>query len=218
MSGGHVTASHATAGHITTGHITTGHLGGGVIYANHGIYAHPGYGYNNIYGRNFVYARRPWYGYGWGWPFGFGYGFGGYGYSYPVYVPIVVPYFPSTYMLPPVEPYDPYSMNPYGPPGGQVSPPSSGNSASIELYLPNNSAEVWFNDLKTQQTGQKREYVTPDLEPGKSFTYQVRAKWVEDGKEYDQTRTVTVRAGAQIVFAFYAEKREKLPPPSEEKK
>jgi uncharacterized protein (TIGR03000 family) len=183
--------------------------------------------------------NRGWYGYGWGWPFGFGYGlgyglgyggyggyggysgYGGYGYDVPLYVP----YFSSSYMVP-------------QPPGGFYGPPDSGGygndnpvspardtqgpmprvlSAAVEIYLPNKDAELWFNGVKTQQAGQKRAFVTPDLEPGKSYSYEVRAKWMEDGKEFDQTRTVTVRSGAQVVFAFFAEKKEQLPPPVEVK-
>jgi hypothetical protein len=40
----------------------------------------------------------------------------------------------------------------------------------------------------------------------------------EDGKEYDQAQTVTVRSGAQVAFAFSANRKEQLPMPVEQKR
>jgi uncharacterized protein (TIGR03000 family) len=90
-------------------------------------------------------------------------------------------------------------------------------SAALDIYVPNKDAELWFNGVKTQQAGQKRSFVTPELQPGKVYNYDIRAKWMEDGQEYDQTRNVSVRSGAQVVFAFFAAKKEQLPPPTEVK-
>ena len=77
------------------------------------------------------------------------------------------------------------------------------------------NAELWFNGVKTQQTGTKRTFTTPELAPGKVYSYEIRARWMEKGQEYDQTRTVTVQPGAQVVFAFFAGAKEQLPPPVE---
>jgi uncharacterized protein (TIGR03000 family) len=214
--------------------------GGGVIHGNRAGFSgtgtahvvpfngrgfgHPANNFNRGFARG-----RGWYGYGWGWPYGFGYGlgyglgyggfggyggYGGYGYDVPIYVP----YFSSSYIAPvPASGYGPDFGGNIPVPGPQLPQGSDGRitTASVEVYLPNKDAELWFNGVKTQQTGQKREFITPELQPGKSYTYEVRARWMEDGKQYDQTRTVTVRSGAQVVFAFYADKKEQLPVPVE---
>jgi uncharacterized protein (TIGR03000 family) len=86
-------------------------------------------------------------------------------------------------------------------------------TASVQIYVPSPSAELWFNGVKTTTQGLKREFVTPELTPGQNFTYDIRAKWTENGKEYDITRTFSVQAGGQLSFNFTADLREQLPPP-----
>ena len=88
-------------------------------------------------------------------------------------------------------------------------------TASLEIAVADPNAELWFNGVKTQQTGTKRTFTTPELAPGKVYSYEIRARWMEKGQEYDQTRTVTVQPGAQVVFAFFAGAKEQLPPPVE---
>jgi uncharacterized protein (TIGR03000 family) len=63
-------------------------------------------------------------------------------------------------------------------------------------------AEVWFGSGKTRQTGELREFVSPELEPGRDYTYEVKARWTENGKEVVRTRTFDVSAGAWLVVDF----------------
>jgi uncharacterized protein (TIGR03000 family) len=91
-------------------------------------------------------------------------------------------------------------------------------SASLKVYAPNNSAQVWVNGTKATMKGSQTEFVTPELPAGKTMDVEVRVQWTENGKEVTRTRATTVRGGAQLVWAFYADTNEKLPPPDAEKK
>jgi uncharacterized protein (TIGR03000 family) len=144
--------------------------------------------------------------------------FGGYGYDY--LPPDQGPYPPGV----PIGGYVPSYPQPQGgfaPPLGQMPPnPNdySGKpkilSATVVIHLPVDSAELWFNGVKTSALGLKREFTTPDLLPGKLYTYEVRARWMQDGKQFDQTRTLQVQAGSQSILAFSPNDREVLPLPT----
>ncbi len=165
-------------------------------------------------------------------PFGF-YGNGPYGPTY------VQPGFSSLYGSPALgSPYVPqypqsrYGQQQQGPPliirevtlgnDGKplVAPPqqpalTTPAPATVDVTVPAEDVELWFNGVKMQQTGLKRQFVTPDLTPGKTFTYQLRAKWSDSVRQYDVTRTVAVQAGAQLTVTVTASAREELPPPVE---
>jgi uncharacterized protein (TIGR03000 family) len=69
--------------------------------------------------------------------------------------------------------------------------------ANVYLGVPA-EAEVWFNGVKMKQAGTLRHFETPRLTPGESYSYEVRARWVEDGKPITRTETVQVRAGKDV--------------------
>jgi uncharacterized protein (TIGR03000 family) len=157
---------------------------------NPGLYAgnYGGLAYNsNYYGANY----RPGY-YG-------GLSYSGPAYTYGNYQPAY--YGGMSYSGPAYASYGP-SMNYQSsyPPGGGLSTQSE-NSAGITVVVPAN-AEIWFDGSKTQQTGPTREFMTPSLTPGKSFTYEVRARWMDGANEVDQTRTVTVTPGKTTTVNF----------------
>ena len=65
-------------------------------------------------------------------------------------------------------------------------------------------AEVWFDGAKTTQTGPDREFVSPPLRPGHSYSYDVRARWRDGGRAVDRTRRVTFYAGDELTLDFTA--------------
>jgi uncharacterized protein (TIGR03000 family) len=71
-------------------------------------------------------------------------------------------------------------------------------------------AEIWFSGDKTAQQGAQRRFVTPGLEGGRYFTYEVRARWKENGKAIERVQTVRVHAGDRLTVDFLA-----LPAPAE---
>ncbi len=68
------------------------------------------------------------------------------------------------------------------------------------------NAEIWFDNQKTSQTGSLRDFVSPPLDTGKKFTYNLRARWTDSsGKVIDQTKQVEVQAGQQSTADFMSE-------------
>lgn len=59
-------------------------------------------------------------------------------------------------------------------------------------------AQVWIEGDKTQQSGQFRQFVSPPLEQGKTYSYQVKAEWTENGRKITRNRKVMVHAGEAI--------------------
>jgi uncharacterized protein (TIGR03000 family) len=68
------------------------------------------------------------------------------------------------------------------------------NIAHVRVLIPAD-AKLWFNGTETQQTGTERIFATPELTPGRSYKYEIRAQWQVEGKETTQTREVTFHAG-----------------------
>ena len=58
-------------------------------------------------------------------------------------------------------------------------------------------AVVEIDGVKTKQTGSIRLYVTPDLEKGKKYSYQVKAVFTANGQQVTVERTVNVEAGKE---------------------
>jgi uncharacterized protein (TIGR03000 family) len=74
-------------------------------------------------------------------------------------------------------------------------------SAHVTVSVPAD-AEIWIDDTKTTSTGAVREYQSPPLTPGIQYTYEVRARWDENGHEVTQTRQVAVTAGTRVNVQF----------------
>jgi uncharacterized protein (TIGR03000 family) len=76
------------------------------------------------------------------------------------------------------------------------------NAALIKMQVPAN-AEVWLSEEKTQQTGAARSFVTPALEPGHKYAYQVKVRWMnEKGEKVERDRKVAVQPGARLNLRF----------------
>lgn len=143
----------------------------------------PGYyGYAPYYGAYYPYASGGYYG---GY---YPYNTNRYSYSYPRAM-----YVPDNYA---------YSSSYYTPPTTSVVT-SDANTALLTIRVPP-GAEVWFGDIKMAQRGSDRQYVTPSLDAGRMYIYDIRTRWMENGREVDKTRHVTIRAGDRITVDFLA--------------
>jgi uncharacterized protein (TIGR03000 family) len=71
------------------------------------------------------------------------------------------------------------------------------NKAHIWLRVPK-SAEIWANGVKTKQTGESRYFFSPPLAPGKKYSYQMRLRWMKDGKPVEETQSILIQAGQTI--------------------
>jgi uncharacterized protein (TIGR03000 family) len=90
----------------------------------------------------------------------------------------------------------------YGAQAGDTAP--ADRTVVIDVRVPSD-AEIWFEGAKTQSTGTFREFVSPQLEPGQDYTYQMRARWMDNGQEVNKTRELRVRAGDQLSLDLLGE-------------
>jgi uncharacterized protein (TIGR03000 family) len=81
-------------------------------------------------------------------------------------------------------------------PTEEWSPSPPWNGADVEVWVPADAA-LWFDGVPSEQTGARRGFVTPPLTPGQDYTYQVRARWTEDGRTVNRTKTIHVRANGR---------------------
>jgi len=96
----------------------------------------------------------------------------------------------------------------YGTQTGDMRP--TDRTVLINLRVPA-EAEIWFEGAKTQSTGMFRDFISPPLELGQDYTYQVRARWMENGQEVTKNRELRVRAGDQLNLDFLSESAAAFP-------
>jgi len=170
------------------------HSGGYGGSGYHGGYSGPYYGHNYGYYPHHsglslgFYAGSP-YGYS---PYSYG--------SYPRYNSGYSGYYyPSNYYSGPA-----YDGSEYVPPdvtvtrSGYYSPPTttvapSDNRARIHVRLPAD-ATLWIDDEATQQAGGERDFLTPALQPGTTYQYTLKVRWMQGADPVERTMKVDVRA------------------------
>ncbi len=190
------------------------------FYRGRGVSVSVG-GYTPFYGGYSPYygGYSPYYQNSWGW-YGPAYRYGGY-YSTPVYgsyytMPTYSTYYqPSAYTVAPMSRGDSVMTTSSGVTTTQsfYPPTSGGNQAAIlNIHVPD-VAEIWFEGEKTNQTGADRVFRSPPLAEGQNYSYDVKARWMEDGKPVEKTRTVRIKAGEQVRINFMEAAEEKLPLP-----
>ena len=118
-------------------------------------------------------------------------GFRSAGPSTPVYVP-------SFYTIPTVPAVVPPAENDYA---YGATEEIAYDAVLINVRVPA-GAEVRFNASKTSQTGSLRSFVTPALEPGRDYSYEIRARWMEAGRPVEETRKINLRAGDRLTLNF----------------
>jgi uncharacterized protein (TIGR03000 family) len=70
-------------------------------------------------------------------------------------------------------------------------------SATLNLLVPID-AQVWIEGSPTSLAGWQRRFVSPPLEPGRNYTYDIQVSWVHGGREVTRNRHITVHAGEVI--------------------
>jgi len=151
-------------------------------------------------------------GYGYG---GRGYGYGSYGWGYPdygynnwnpqYYGPGAESTFgyanqPDYYSNEATPEYADFASGPGNRTYGNLATEDI-NAVRFNVRVPAN-AEVMFEGEKTTQTGAMRQYISPPLTPGGNYTYDIRASWMENGRQVSRTRHVPVRAGEVVRVDF----------------
>jgi uncharacterized protein (TIGR03000 family) len=106
----------------------------------------------------------------------------------------------------------PYYVSYYDDSGAAAEGPR-GSTALLIVRVPDPDADIWFNGTKTNQRGSQRLFESPDLERGRDYSYEVRARWTADGQAVEETRTIEVHAGDRLTMNFPKQREpEKLVP------
>lgn len=80
-------------------------------------------------------------------------------------------------------------------------PPSMPLTTLLKVQVPLD-AEVWLEGQRMRSGGRLRHYRSPPLDPAKGYVYEVRARWMFDGKPVEDVRHVAIRAGAIALVDF----------------
>jgi uncharacterized protein (TIGR03000 family) len=83
----------------------------------------------------------------------------------------------------------------------EVVPPPRSEFADITVQVPPD-AEVWIEGVRTKQMGPVRDFVSPPLDPGVNYDYEIRATWKNNGEVVSDTQHVNVRAGDRTKITF----------------
>jgi uncharacterized protein (TIGR03000 family) len=206
-------------GSISTGRgtVSRGYGGGGNVARGYNGGGNGGRGYN---GGGYGYGGR---GYGYG---GYGYGgsglllggllgggyYGGLGYSP---YNLGYGYAPNYYDGTPGYSYYPNqaSLGSAAQPRQSYYPTRVQDSVNMTVLVPATDAQVWFDNQATTQQGMERIFESPSLTPNHSFTYTIKASWMESGKTVTQERQVSVQAGENVTVNFRENPREIVPQP-----
>lgn len=193
---------------------------GGYNPAGYGSYGYPGYGYSSYgsYSPSYYGGMSPYYGYGGSavgsytnpQPYAFSspyYNNSGLYYSNPQPYNYSSPaYYNGGYttVAPAagVQAYQsgyPSGTPPTGTPAAGVMPDSSKRTA-IHVHVPAD-AQVFVDGTATRQTGPDRNFITPPLDRS-DYTYDVTARWMDNGKERRESRTVRLIPGQTVNLDF----------------
>jgi len=74
-------------------------------------------------------------------------------------------------------------------------------SVSFSVKVPND-ATVYVNGKRTTSTGELRRYVSRGLTAGRSYTFNVRAEYEQNGEVVSRTKVLRLRPGQQEQLAF----------------
>lgn len=93
-------------------------------------------------------------------------------------------------------------------------PAQDTNSVLLNVRLPEPNAELWIDGTRATRQGATRQFISPPLTPGRRYSYDLQARWLENGREVMQTRRVIVEAGQQLAVDFTQPPRpgEEVPP------
>jgi uncharacterized protein (TIGR03000 family) len=75
--------------------------------------------------------------------------------------------------------------------------------ATIVVSLPN-EAKLMIDGVATTSTSARRVFVSPELNPGQDYHYNLKVEFVQDGKKVELTKKVTVSAGNESTVSFEA--------------
>ena len=97
----------------------------------------------------------------------------------------------------------PYSVSVHPPAGGPSVAAAAGACLTLRVSVPA-SAELFVDGVKTAQTGADRVFESPPGDAGRDVSYELTARWVENGAPVERTRSVGGKAGETVRVDFAA--------------
>ena len=76
------------------------------------------------------------------------------------------------------------------------------DKAEFLIKVPAADAKLFFNDKLVEQQGTERKLLTPTLASGLTYTYRVRATWLENGQEKSQEQKLQALPGQALNLTF----------------
>jgi uncharacterized protein (TIGR03000 family) len=147
-----------------------------------------------------------WGGYGWGWPYYYYTSPSYYAYDYPTYYA-----YPSTtyYDSAPRASayYDTLASNP----GASLT--TSPYRAKVEILVPDSNAQLIVEGQSMSALGSRRFFVSPELDPSKTYSYIMTMRSNVSGRPEEDTRQIDVRAGSLVRVDFTQPVIHDLPAP-----
>jgi uncharacterized protein (TIGR03000 family) len=86
--------------------------------------------------------------------------------------------------------------------GSYQQPLAGQTTAGFTVRVPDPNAEIWFQDYKTRERGMVRDFQSDTLQVGKTYTFHIRARWMQNGQPVEQSRDVPAQAGQQQTIDF----------------
>jgi uncharacterized protein (TIGR03000 family) len=78
---------------------------------------------------------------------------------------------------------------------------SVNNTVTLNLTVPAD-AKIWVEGSPMGVGGGQRQFVSPPIQPGHEYTYDLQVSWKQDGHEVTQKRQITVHAGDVVNLTF----------------
>jgi uncharacterized protein (TIGR03000 family) len=77
--------------------------------------------------------------------------------------------------------------------------PGAALTAHVTVDVPV-TARLWFNGVEMRQGGASREFVTPVLNPNRTYSYNVRASWFDGDQEVVMDKRIRVQPGRDVAI------------------
>jgi uncharacterized protein (TIGR03000 family) len=90
---------------------------------------------------------------------------------------------------------------PPAPPGGEPETSIRRADGLLAVDVPAD-ARIFVNGQATRSTGDHREYVSRNLDRGHTYSYEVRAEVIRDGRTIQETKRIDLKAGETARLAF----------------
>jgi uncharacterized protein (TIGR03000 family) len=72
---------------------------------------------------------------------------------------------------------------------------------TLNLTVPGD-AKIWVEGSMIVQTGTQRQMVSPPIQPGYDYSYDIQVSWNQDGREVTRKRHITVHGGDVVNLTF----------------